>query len=172
VHHVAGIDQAHTRDAIDGRADVRIVQHQLGLLDLRLIGFHRTFQLSDQNALVIRLLLRDELVLGYAGVALEVDLAALQLCLIAGQSTLGLMELDSIVTRIDERQEGSALDELALLKGHAVQATIHLGSDGHGLVGGHRAEPVESHRHVARNDLGCDHGHRALVTTAARGLAP
>jgi hypothetical protein len=58
VHHVAGIDQTHAGDAVDGRTDVRVVQHQFGLLDLRLVRLHRAFELPDQHALVVGLLLR------------------------------------------------------------------------------------------------------------------
>jgi hypothetical protein len=59
---------------------------------------------------------------------------------------------------------------LALAKSHAVQATVDLRAHGHGLERGHRAEPVEDHRHVARDRLGRDHGHRALVGAALPSL--
>src|ERR1019366_6938946 len=120
---------------------------------------------------VIHLLLRNELVLADGGVAVEVDLIALQLSAVPGERCFGLAQLNGVGTRIDLRQYGSALDLLALAKGDAVQSAVDLRAHRHGLERGHGPEPVEIERHVAVFNLGHDDGcgpRTALVTFAFR----
>ena len=40
VHEVARVDQAHAGHAVDRRGDARVVELQLRVLDLRLVGLH------------------------------------------------------------------------------------------------------------------------------------
>ena len=66
VHDVAGIDQAHAGHAVDGRRDARVVEVQVGGVDLRLVGLHLRLELRDRRRLVGVLLRGDELLVAAA----------------------------------------------------------------------------------------------------------
>ena len=108
VHDVARVDLAHARDAVDGRLDARVVELQLRVLDLRLVALHGAAQLLDGRALVVDLLLRDELLRDDGLVALEVALRAAQLRRVARERRLGLVQLDVERPRIDLREQLAA----------------------------------------------------------------
>ena len=156
---VSGVDQPHSRHSVDGRADARIVQLQLGLIELRLVRLDGGLLLRHQRALIVDLLLRDEVLLAHPLVAFEGEAARLQLGGVAGQRGLRLRARDGERPRINLGEQIALVDCLALLERGPVQPPVHLRLDHHRLQRHHGAYPLQVNGDIAHGDLRGGNGH-------------
>ena len=109
------------------------------------------------------LLFGDGILAGEGPVALQVDPGVLQQGLVADHLPLGLGQLRLIGPGIDFRQEGSLLDNLALLVIDLHQLAVHPALHGDGMDRGDGAEPGEIDADVPLFGRGRGHGHARLI---------
>ncbi len=126
VDDVAWIDEANAGHAVDGRLDARVVELQLGVLDRGAIVLHRAGELLDQRALVVDLLLGQEVLPAHRDVAIEIALGAVELRLIARQRRLTLVQQDLERPRIDLGDDLVVLDRLPLAEDDLVEPSVDL----------------------------------------------
>ncbi len=154
---VAGVDEPDADPPVDRRHDARIVEVELGRLNLRLIGLNRRLVLRHQRLLVGHLLLGDRVLLGERFVAFEVALRLGEQRLVLGELALRLGERGLIGPGVDLDEEVAFLDHLAFGEAQLHQGPGDLGLEGYGCERRHRSERVEGDRHVANGDWGDAH---------------
>ena len=74
------------------------------------------------------------------------------------------MELDLERSRVDLGQHLALADGLTLAEQNLDQPTVHLGAHRHRLVRHHAADAFQKDRHVATDNRGRQHRHRARPT--------
>jgi hypothetical protein len=82
MHDVARVDKAEAGFARERRADGRIVELRLGVLDRRLVAFDLRLELIDGGLLGVELLTRGDFLLGEGAGALQVELRVLEVRLV------------------------------------------------------------------------------------------
>ena len=160
VHHIARIDQTHARDPVDRRGDARIVEIQPRTLDGRLVDTNRAFGLTGDGLIAIELLLSNEFLSHQIPIALHHEIRVLQLGAVARQRALGLVQLNLERPRVDLGQHLALAHGLTLAEQDLHQAAVHLGPDGHSLVGHNVANAFQVDRNVAPDHSGGQHRHR------------
>ena len=168
VDHVADVEQAEPDPSADGGGDASVLELEAGGVDQRLVHPDRALELADRRALVVDLLLGDELPREQLAVASEVDLRVLELRLVARELALGLRQLRREGPGVDLGEEVSLVHELALLEGHPDQLAVDAALHRDGVEGEHRAEPGQVHRHVAFSRRRRHHGHARADRLAGR----
>ena len=101
VDHIARVHKSQPNLSIDGRFNVAVGQVQLGIVDLRIVGTHQTFLLRHHGLLRVVLLLSDDALFIQVGIALQVALSILQVCLILVFRGLDLGHLHFVRPRIN-----------------------------------------------------------------------
>ena len=155
-HHIADIEQADSRDAVERGDESGISELSLGVFDRRLVIRDLRIEFIDGGLLVVTRLDRDGILLDQLVVALEVDLSIFKMDLVVSQRRLRLIELRLKGARIDLAEQVAFLDELALLEVHADQQSRDLALNRRGIEGCDRAKPGQHDWHVALLDGRCD----------------
>ncbi len=153
-HHVAGIDVAQSDAAVDGRDDARIVDIDLGGVEIALVKLHGTFIFVHRRLLRGQFLLGNGVFLVRILIADEIDAGVLQQGFIAFQLTLRLKEGSYIRPRVDDRQKVVLLDDLTFLEPDLGHHPRHAAHDGIGIHGRDIPEGVEVDIDIAQRDRG------------------
>src|SRR5205807_6427975 len=130
--NVANIHQAQADAATHGGGDARVDQIQLDGIDLRLVGAHRSFELSGLRSLRIELLFGNYALFEQGLKSLQIKIGILERSLIFEQVGLHLAQLHLIRPWIDYRQQIASLDLLAFLKCYLNKLAINAALDGNG----------------------------------------
>ena len=91
---MAQVHLPHPGDAVDGGDHVGELEAETGVVQRGLVQGHRGGQLVDQRALLVHLLLRDQLLLDQLGVPLQVPPGVLEIGLVTPQRRLRLLDRD------------------------------------------------------------------------------
>ena len=105
MNDVADIEQADSGDPIERRHQLGVAQLGLGVLNRRLIGFDRGFELRDLGFLRGYLLLWGKALLLQRNIPTEVELRIFEMGLVADEIRLRLVELRLISARIELGQQ-------------------------------------------------------------------
>ena len=116
---------------------------ELGVIDLRLIGFDRAIELAYGGALRIELLLRNDAFLEKQLKALKVYFGVLALSHILCKLAFGLFKLNLKRARVNLRKEFALLNKLAFLECDVNELTVNAAANRDGVVRLHRAKAVE-----------------------------
>jgi hypothetical protein len=143
MHDVARVDKAEAGFARERRADGRIVELRLGVLDRRLVAFDLRLELIDGGLLGVELLTRGDFLLGEGAGALQVELRVLEVRLVLRLLRERLIEGCLIRTRIDLDENVALLDHLALFKFDFSDLAVDAAAHRDGVVRFHGAEPVQ-----------------------------
>ncbi len=144
-----GIHQPQSHQAGDRRRDVAIDQIQLGVVDLRLVGFDGALILSHQRRLGVQLLLRNRVLLDQRLVSIQIEVRVLEQRLIVDELTFRLLQLHFIRPRIDLLQQIALMNDLPLFEQHLHQLPGDAGIHGDGVNGRHRAQTRNENLDVA-----------------------
>ena len=156
---VAGIDEAEAGAAAHRRADARVVELRLGIVDHALVALDLGRELLDGRLLGVELLLGRVVVLGEFGVALEIELGIAQVGLVLRLLGNRLVVHRLVGPRIDLGQQVALLEHLALLEVDLEDLAVDAAADLDGVEGLNGAQPVQIDREVALLHL-CDrHRH-------------
>ena len=123
-HQVALVHLAQAETATDGRGDARVVQLQLGIVDIGLVALDRAFVLAHQRGLRVDLLFGDGVLLVQGLVALQVAAGVFQLGQILHLGALGLGQRDLEGARIDLCQQVAGLTIWPSLKGTSTSSPL------------------------------------------------
>src|SRR5579862_9835339 len=130
------------------RRDVAIDDLQLRGIDLRLIGPDCAVQLIHQRLLRVDLLLRNASRWNQRRISLQVQLRIAQLCLVAKQLCLHLIELGLEGTSIDFDEQISLLDVLTLPKVHLHDLPVNSALNVGGVKCGDRTQARQVNGYV------------------------
>ncbi len=169
VYEVAGVDLTNAGDPVEWRFDLRVVELELRILDLRFVDRDRAGVLADLAFVLLDLLRGDELLLLERLVALVRLLRREELRLVARERALRLMELDLERPRIDLGDHVALLDRLAFGEQHLVEPAVDLRTNRDLLERRDGAQAVEPDRQIALGNSRDLHGHDARIGGAAGG---
>ena len=170
VDDVAGIDKPEPRSARQRRADGRVAQFRLRVVDSGLVALDLCLQLVDRRLLRIELLPAGEVFLAERLVALKVELSVLQLSLVGSFFRGGLIQRRLIGARVDLGENVALLDHLSLFEIDLCDLTIHTAADRDRVIRLHHSETGEINRKIAFADDG--YGDRNLRRRGGRGALP
>ena len=105
MNDVANIEQTNSSDPVERRHQLGVAQLGLGVLNRRLIGFDRGFELRDLGLLRGYLLLWGKALLLQRNIPTEVELRIFEMGLVADEIRLRLVELRLISARIELGQQ-------------------------------------------------------------------
>ena len=148
VNNVSRIDLPQADPSGERRRDVAVNDLQFGVVDLRLIGPHRSLKLVGQRFLRIDLLLRNAAGRNQARIALQVQLRIRKLRLVAEQLGLHLVELNLEWPGVDFDQQLSFFDGLPFPEIHLHDLPVDPALDVGGIERCHRAQARQVDRHV------------------------
>ena len=162
-HHVADVHLPQPGDAVDGRGDAREVEVEPRRRHLGLVGAQRGLRLLEGAERGVDLRLGADLLREQGAGPVERAAAAGDERPVARGDGLGLAYGDGEGPRVDLREHVAAAHRLALGEAHGVEAALHPGAHGDGVVRGDGAEALEVERHVALLDRDHEHRHRAVA---------
>jgi hypothetical protein len=149
LNEVADIDEAEPGNAVDRRGDRRILDVQLGGVDLRLVGLHRRRQLIDGGFLRIVLLPgRREPSRQQRSVAREITLRIFKIGLIFCPVRLGLLKLRLVRAWVNLHEQIAGMDKLAPGVGNPDDIAIDRALDGDCIERTDRADAAHNDRNI------------------------
>ena len=146
----------------DRGCDVAVDNLQLGSVDCRLVGLHRSHVLADRCHLRIEGLLRDGIGDDQLLIACQVLVALHERGLVLRQLTFGLRLLHLVKPRVDLDERIAGLDHLPFGVKHLHDFAVDPGLDDVSLQGRHRPQARQVHIHVAFADGRRDDRDRPL----------
>ena len=168
-HHVARVDRADAGQAVNRRADLGVIELDLGIAHRGLVGRHRRLVLGHG------VLLGDLVDLGHVLAVLRILRALVvaarggkqRLVLLAPGNRLVIVGLEG--ARVDARQHLALLHRLPLGELDAEQPPRDLRQHRHRVERLHRAQRSQVHRHVLLDHRHHGHRHRRRVAALAIG---
>ena len=125
-----------------GRADSRIAELRLRVVDCGLVALQLSVELVDFCLLCVDLLSRGVILLGQCAVALKVELRIPQIRLVLRFFGLRLFKRRLVRSRVDLHQQIALIHHLALTKSDLDHLTIDPAPYGHRVIWLHCAKTV------------------------------
>ncbi len=172
-HQIAGLDAQAAGAPGNRRADLRVGQLQLGLIENGAVRVHRGLQRLDLGGGNVVFLARDVVLLQQRPQPRFLRLCLHQLRLVASNRGAHLLDRRLHGTRIDAEQNLPLLHTVPLLEHHRLQHAADLRAHRDTMLGFDRADGVDDDRHrLARgfNGANSDGTTTASARTFAFGL--